>query len=185
MYGNELEGYCVGGKPGGRIGRGCRGTGSCTGNRLICFWRRCRDNLAPNYQAIAGKFERREGVLASSVDTGSRNQRTSLEGRLVRRTEVDNLVDHFLGNLSWIALCHARYRRSWAVKREGGWCRDGELGAVAGLRSRRVAKPAAILYRKRARHLHSSSLLLVRIYVSDRFSLFYVRLTDTVRGITS
>ena len=124
-------------------------------------------------------------MLASSVDPGSRNQRTSPEGRLVRRTEVDNLVDYFLGNLSWIALCHARYRRSWAVKREGGWCRDGELGAVAGLRSRRAAKPATILCQKLARHPHSSSLLLVRIYVSERFSLFYVRLTDTVKGVTS
>ena len=88
---------------------------------MFYFWRRRRDNLAPTYQAIAGKFERREEVLASSVDPGSRNQRASPEGRLVRRTEVDNLVDYFLGDFSWIALCHACYCWSRAVKREGGW----------------------------------------------------------------
>ena len=65
-------------------------------------------------------------MLASSVDPCSGNQKTSLEGRLVFGREVDNLVDYFLGNFSWVGLCHARYRQSWAVKQKGEWYRDGE-----------------------------------------------------------
>ena len=84
---------------------------------------------APKRQGLVGQCQSREEVFASSVDPGPGNRRAGQECLLVPTTEVDNLIDDFLGDPLQTEWFHAWCRRSYITLLRRG---TGGLSKIDG-----------------------------------------------------